>query len=217
MSATKKIQGNLKSLILTFGKLLQSWENDCGEVERILTELHKLLQLMAAIKRTLSSRKSRFEFLAVFPALESRLLAKISRDTEDLFRQIKLFWKRLGDVKVAMEKIASDSLRLIIGETPEAVQGGQDVFNSDHVLDVQDIQTNYSLEYDRKEKLLGKLFRESQPTGITVDPRFVGQESTYELGNEKLMSEFLSLWSDNASVSFVDHERVETFRLINNL
>ena len=217
MSATKKIQGNLKSLILTFGKLLQSWENDCGEVERILTELHKLLQLMAAIKRTLSSRKSRFEFLAVFPALESRLLAKISRDTEDLFRQIKLFWKRLGDVKVAMEKIASDSLRLIIGETPEAVQGGQDVFNSDHVLDVQDIQTNYSLEYDRKEKLLGKLFRESQPPGITVDPRFVGQESTYELGNEKLMSEFLSLWSDNASVSFVDHERVETFRLINNL
>ena len=92
MSTTKKIQGNLKTFILTFGKLLQSWENDTNEIERIITELIKLSSLVSAIIRTLSSKKSRFQFLVDFPSLESLLLVKICRDNEDLFCQLKLFW-----------------------------------------------------------------------------------------------------------------------------
>lgn len=72
-------------------------------------------------------------------------------------------------------------------------------------MEVQDIQRNYSLEFDRKDQLLRAIFNDSKSTSLICDRR--------EFPDEKLFSELLSLWPDSNAFSFIDQERGKTMQL----
>lgn len=86
----KKKQGELKSNVQAFGKLILSWQSDEYEIHQLLVGIEGLRSSLAAV--SVCSECSLCPVFSRFEDLSSRLRGAIARELEDLFRQLRLFW-----------------------------------------------------------------------------------------------------------------------------
>lgn len=81
-------------------------------------------------------------------------------------------------------------------QSPEAINSTDDVFNSDHILDVQDLQICYSLEYGRKSTIIQSVAANES-------------DETYfeEVSHTNDFSRLCADWPDEHPESFLDQTK----------
>lgn len=87
----KRLQGNLKSAVKSFGDLINSWRNQRHSCQQYLQYLHSLIRTRFSVYKTLcvgSRWKRKFESVQ-FLDLPERLDAQISMEIEKTLFSIK--------------------------------------------------------------------------------------------------------------------------------
>jgi hypothetical protein len=206
-SSAKKKQSTLKSVTTSFVKLVCNWNEDVSQITTLLRNLESLQSVILSVRRVKSRTPRDFPlFDEVFTDGYPLLLGKLSSEAEYVLHQLKVFSKRMGDVIAAMTMVndeASSSIRNESSDTfDSSIEGVEIVFNVDHVLDIQQLCSQYVMEYERKQSILRRLFADESNSGM---------ESEIDT-----VSSVCDSWSDKSSGSLLDHQLVETFLAMNS-
>lgn len=221
MSSDKKCskkQTMIKNAVHSFGKLVLAWKSDVRQLELLAIALQKLLSLAESVKRCTTENliTKKYRFLFHFENVQVRIMNKLCENMEDLFKQLKYFWKRLGDITAAMIKAALESAKIVIDEYPLEIfnKNNGHIFNPDHILEIQTLQSFYSLEFNRKKQSFKTLW--------TIDQNYSSQSKIGD-NNEtialysRVLSLFIESWSDSCHLSYIDTSHVDSFLLQHNI
>ena len=199
----KKKQSSIKHLVQSFAKLVLSWQKDVQLVEVLLNRIHEHQRCMESIHKAAgligTKRVPAFE---QFPFLEQRLVGRLARDVEGFCNLVNQTMHGLGDVLAAMQMTAHDALQSSLNENVHMFPSDA-IFTVDHVLDIQQLQTQFALEYHRKQGLIDKLSSLASPTvsfrsGANIDDG----TSTVVLSQTALQA-CLASFDDNCDQSFL--------------
>lgn len=210
---SKKKQSQIKSFVLVFGKIIINWKSDVDQIEQLLMSLIQLYSVSQSVYKT-SSLCNDIENLNIdkeirvfskFTNLGSNILYGIIIDIEAIILQIKKLMRNMGDIIAAMKINSYDSMRLVADEHPDVFSDYNSIFNTDHVIHMNNIQIQYELEYQRKEKLISNI--------ILVD-----QSLIYNWNDEEnKISNIVDIWRDDCNDCIINQELVEAFLLTNNI
>lgn len=205
-SSIKKKQSSLKQLIQSYGKLLISWQKDTRSIKELLENLGQLQRSIDSIHKSVSTpilmRQRIFE---KFPNLDQKLIALLTIDMENYCNLVKQYMHGLGDVFAAMQITANDTLNASLNEVVEIFPEDA-IFNVDHILQVQRLQAQFSLEYQRKEVLLESLLTVLQPVEETQGPAMLSRTT---------LDTCCSSWNDDSEISCIDTSLLHAFVLQN--
>ena len=159
-SAVKAKQSQLKQLVQSFGKLILSWQGDVGFMHELLEALERTQRSLDCLQRcTMDNQSQARSLFSRFPETTQRLTALLIKDMEVYCNALRQHMHGLGDVFAAMQFAANDLFSVALGERHDAL-GNEDesaIFSVEHVLEVQRLQSQFSLEYQRKQGLLDAL------------------------------------------------------------
>jgi hypothetical protein len=230
-SEGKKKQSQIKGLVQEFGKLIISWRHTTKEIEKLIRATSSILGNYHSIDKYFGkpSIGSRGSLQADFPDLHARLRQRLTVSIEGNIKHMQQFWTRLGDIHSAIVKASMDASRIILNEDPDVYFCVNDIFTPDHLLQITSMQIQYSLEYERKFRLIQKLNLVDYPDTSVIDRQHVQSDvssmnlrpsknrvSEYET-LQSGFSQTLRCWGDLSEISFIIHDNVEAFMLTNNV
>lgn len=96
---SKKLQGQLKSNVISFCKVIISWKSDVEEIEKLLIALQALHKSLDAINKSLQTPNHSF-LTARFPDLNGILVSKLLADAEAINVQLRTFWYSKNSVNI---------------------------------------------------------------------------------------------------------------------
>jgi hypothetical protein len=209
---SKKKQSQIKSFVLVFGKIIINWKSNVDQIEQLLMSLIQLYSVSHSVNKTSvscndienSNIDKETRIFSKFINLGPKILSDIVIDIEAIILEIKKIMRSMGDIIAAMKINSHDSMRLVTDEHPEIFSDHNSIFNTDHVLDMNNIQIQYELEYQRKEKLISNI--------ILI------QSLIYNWNEEEnKLTNILDIWRDDYNDCYISQELVQSFLLTNNI
>lgn len=194
-SSLKKKQSSLKGLVQGYAKLILSWQKDVDLVQELLQNISERQNFMGSIRRAAVKRLCIFER---FPHVEQRLTAQLASEVESFCNVVKQTMHGLGDVLAAMQMTAHDALQATLNESVHMFPS-EAIFTVDHVLDIQQLQTQFALEYQRKQDLIDALTRQAPVIFGACDAA-----SSTELLSQVALNACLASFADDCDESLVN-------------
>ena len=194
-SSLKKKQSSLKGLVQGFAKLILSWQKDVDLIKELLQNISERQNFMGSIRKAAVKRLCIFER---FPFVEQRLIAQLVGEVESFFNVVKQTLHGLGDVLAAMQMTAHDALQATLNESVQMFPSDA-IFTVDHVLDIQQLNTHFALEYQRKQELIDALARQVPPSLNSGDAA-----CSIELLSQVALITCLATFADDCEESLLD-------------
>jgi hypothetical protein len=231
-NANGRLQSKIKTIVISFGKLLLYWRHDCEQVALLLSALRDLI----ATKLSVASAADRWAsdpFFRNHPNLASRIVANVLLDAEAIFFQIRMFQGRLRDLHTAMKLSAADAVKVLHSEDLDAfpADSASVVFNAEHLLDIQSIRFQFTREQQRKGLLLSAVLQNNKKQKANEndyenDDYDEGEDmakaddetySTFYQSSIDAIDQCIAAWPDTCSASCVSSEEVDVFLLKNGI
>jgi len=89
--AVKKAQGQLKTLVTTYGMLLNGWQSDVAEIIKLVQYYKGLVSKSQSVQKTVDEKS---HFITTIPESEfvgAKLMALVHLDMESTLVQIRTF------------------------------------------------------------------------------------------------------------------------------
>lgn len=201
-SAIKAKQSKLKQHVQAYGKLLQSWQSDVSFMKELIEGIARSQKAIDSVRRCVDRRG--LALFVRFPQVDEKIVALLVKDMELYCNALRQHMQGLGDVFAAMQFTSNDALQAVLGEPADALPDDS-VFTADHVLDVQQLHSQFSLEMRRKQTLLDAL----------LSSRDSDSHDEWALLPRSSLEECLRSWDDGEESSYIDVDLVRAFLLQN--
>ena len=136
-------------------KLIQNWNHDVQQIQALLGTVGNVMSMMGAIQR-LQNRtpKNMPLFDELFPDTYGLLLGNMSMEVESMYHLMKQHLTGLGDVIAAMQMVSEETVGIVSNESVHVFDANDVIFTVDHLLDIQQLTAQYTLEHERKRDLI---------------------------------------------------------------
>ena len=136
-------------------KLIQNWNHDVQQIQALLRTAGNVMSTMGAVQR-LQNRipKNIPLFDDLFPDAYGLLLGNMSMEIESMHHLMKQHLNGLGDVIAAMQMVSEESMSIVSNESVHVFDANDVIFTVDHLLDIQQLTAQYTLEHERKRDLI---------------------------------------------------------------
>ena len=154
-SDVKKKQQECKAVVGTMCKLIQNWNHDVQQIQALLGTVGNLMSTMGAVQR-LQNRtpKNMPLFDELFPDAYGLLLGNMSMEVEATYHLLKQHLTGLGDVIAAMHMVSEESAGIVTNELVHVFDTNDIIYTVDHLLEIQQLTAQYTLEHERKRDLI---------------------------------------------------------------
>lgn len=241
----KSKQTQIKSVVVDFGKEIITWNQLVLESGRLLNGVSKSLKTMNGISRGIHKIEWNKIDIKV-GEIQTSLVGSLLSDIELLCVQIHQFMSSLRDITMAMDLTSNKAIQYAIDENPQVFGitssvtstngiegypspsgGGGDnnsngsisilPFTCEHLLEIQSLAAQYSIEYDRKRQLIDKFFfitSSSSSSSSTITSLNKDENIYFQL---EVVENVLQSWADDSSYSLINIEQVNRFLSMNNI
>ena len=128
-------------------------------------------------------------FDVVYSDVYDIIKGKVCIEIEISYHQMKQLMQSLGDIVVAMKVKSFEAINFVENEDVDVFssysEGTENIFNVDHMLDVEQLYIQYSQEYSRKKSIIQHVLTLPRP-------------------KSSVLNKIIASWSDDHEDSLID-------------